>query len=527
MGRAEKLEDKEDVKPVRYSYGITSALLVGGAAISLMTGYPAGAQVAQNDRIQMQNTVPVAGAPASFADLTEVLQPAVVNISTRQSITIPAQQNPFEGTPFGQFFNRRGGNNGPTTREATSLGSGFIISADGYVVTNNHVISPDQRAQLEEVTVTLPDGQEYEAEVVGTDPSSDLAVLKISRAEPFPFVNFGDSSEARVGDWVIAIGNPFGLGGTVTSGIVSAVQRSTGRGGAFDRYIQTDASINRGNSGGPLFDMQGNVIGINNAIYSPSGGSVGVGFAIPAEDAAPIVRSLISGEEILRGYIGVLIQPVDDDIAEALGIEEGRGELIQSVQPGEPAENAGLRAGDVVVSVNNQDVTPDNTLSRIVANIAPGTTVPLAYIRDGERRRVNLTVGRRPSDEELARQQMFQGDDESAPAPETNGKGSGLMEELLGIQAIPITPDIARQLGVSDDTSGLAITAVAGNSDAARRGLARGVMILSANGRPIGTVEELEAILSDARDAGREAVLLRVRARGGVAQSVPVRFMDN
>ena len=515
------------MKPVRYSYGITSALLVGGAAISLMTGYPAGAQVAQNDRIQMQNTVPVAGAPASFADLIEALQPAVVNISTRQSITIPQAQNPFEGTPFGQFFNQRRGGNGPQTREATSLGSGFIVSADGYVVTNNHVVSPDQRAQLEEVTVTLPNGIEYQAEVVGTDPSSDLAVLKIQRAEPFPFVNFGDSAQARVGDWVIAIGNPFGLGGTVTSGIVSAVSRSTGQGGAFDRFIQTDAAINSGNSGGPLFDMQGNVIGINNQILSRSGGSVGIGLAIPAEDAAPIVQALISGEEIMRGYLGVQIQPVDEDIAEALGIEEGIGELVQGVQPGEAAEDAGLQAGDVVIAVNGQDVTPDNTLSRIVANIEPGTTVPLTFIRNGQRNRVNLTVGRRPSEEELMRQNMFQNDDETTPGPTVPENGGGLMEELLGIRAVEITPQIARQLGQPADTTGLAITAVAPSSDAARRGIARGVMILSANGRPVASVDDLESVLSDVQDDGREAVLLRVRSRQGVTQSLPVRFMDN
>ncbi|MWV28901.1 Do family serine endopeptidase [Erythrobacter sp. GH3-10] len=492
-----------------------------------MTGYPAGAQVAQNDRIQIQNTVPVAGAPASFADLTAALQPAVVNISTRQSITIPQAQNPFEGTPFGQFFNRRRGGGGPQTREATSLGSGFIVSADGYVVTNNHVVSPDQRAQLEEVTVTLPNGTEYLAEVVGTDPSSDLAVLKIQRAEPFPFVNFGDSAQARVGDWVIAIGNPFGLGGTVTSGIVSAVSRSTGQGGAFDRFIQTDAAINRGNSGGPLFDMQGNVIGINNAILSPSGGSVGIGLAIPAEDAAPIVQALINGEEIMRGYLGVQIQPVDEDIAEALGIEDGIGELVQGVQPGEAAEDAGLQAGDVVISVNGQDVTPDNTLSRIVANIEPGTTVPLTYIRNGSRSRVNLTVGRRPSDEELMQQNMFQGDEEDAPTPPVPDAGNGVMESLLGIQAVEITPQIARQLGQPADTKGLAILAVAPTSDAARRGLSRGVMILSANGRAISSVEDLESVLQDVQDDGREAVLLRVRSRQGATQSLPVRFMDN
>ena len=258
---------------MRYVYGLTTALLVGGASLSLATGYPAGAQVAQNDDAAMQQIVPRQGAPASFADLTAQLQPAVVNISTRQRIEVRQQGNPFAGTPFENFFNRRGdGNNQqqPQFREGQSLGSGFIISADGYVVTNNHVVAPDNRATLEEITVTMPDGTEYEAELIGADPASDLAVLKISSGRDFPFVQFGDSEDARVGDWVIAIGNPFGLGGTVTSGIVSSVLRNTG-GGAYDRYIQTDASINRGNSGGPLFDMRGNVIGINNAIFSPSG----------------------------------------------------------------------------------------------------------------------------------------------------------------------------------------------------------------------------------------------------------------
>ncbi|WP_340588955.1 Do family serine endopeptidase [Erythrobacter alti] len=520
------MEDNKDVKPVRYSYGITSALLVGGAAISLITGNPTWAQVAQNDRTEMTNVVPRAGAPASFADLTEQLQPAVVNISTRQSITVEQQANPFQGTPFGQFFQRRQqGPSTPQTRQATSLGSGFLVSADGYLVTNNHVVSPDARATLEEVTVTLPDGTEYEAEVVGTDAQSDLAVLKISRAEPFPFVRFGNSSEARVGDWVIAIGNPFGLGGTVTSGIVSSVLRNVGS-GAYDRYIQTDAAINRGNSGGPLFDMQGNVIGINNAILSPSGGSVGIGLAIPAEVAEPIVNQLIAGEEIQRGYLGVQIQPVNDDIAEALGIARNRGELVQMVQPGEPAAEAGLRAGDVVLSVNNQDITPDRTLSFIVANIAPGTSVPLTYLRDGERRRVNITVGRRPSEEELRQQQLFQNEDEDDPGMAPSGSSS-LVEDALGIQAIPIDATIARQLGVSADTQGLAITGVDPNSDAARRGLARGVMILAANGRPVPTLDALEDVIASARSAGRSAVLLRVQARRGVATSIPVRLNDD
>ena len=513
---------EKDVKAVRYSYAITAALLAGGATISLATGMPAGAQVAQNDRIHMENVVPRAGAPASFADLTEALQPAVVNISTRQRITVE-NTNPFAGTPFENMFRNPGGNNNQQTREAQSLGSGFIVSADGYVVTNNHVVAPDQRAKLEEVTVTLPDGKEYRAELVGTDPQSDLAVLKIERGEPFPFVRFGDSAQARVGDWVIAIGNPFGLGGTVTSGIVSAVYRNTGRGGAFDRYLQTDASINRGNSGGPLFDMQGNVIGINNAILSPSGGSVGIGLAIPAEDAAPIVNQLIRGEEIQRGYLGIQIQPLTEDYAEALGLPKDRGEFIQSVQPGQPAEKAGLQAGDVVVAVNGKTVTPEQTLSYIVANVKPGTTIPVRYIRDGQTRTLNVTVGRRPSEDELRQQQMFNNDDsdENQLTPQDS---SGVVEQALGLQAIPMTPQIARQLGTDVSDSGLAITAVAPSSDAATKGLQRGTIILAANGGTLYTVADLEKVIAGAKAEGRGAVLLRVRVRGGQTVSVPIRL---
>ena len=512
------------MKPVRYAYSVTSALLVGGAAISLATGYPAGAQVAQNDDSQMARVVPRAGAPESFADLTAQLQPAVVNISTRQRIEVSNNAgNPFAGTPFEGLFNRRGGQQQePQYREGQSLGSGFIISADGYVVTNNHVVSPTGRGTVEEITVTMPDGTEYNAELVGTDPQSDLAVLKISRSAAFPYVEFGDSSQARPGDWVVAIGNPFGLGGTVTSGIVSAVYRNTGQGGAYDRYIQTDAAINRGNSGGPLFDMQGNVIGINNAIFSPSGGSVGIGFAIPAEIAAPIVQKLRDGVEIERGYLGVQIQPVTDDLAASLGIAQKRGEFIQSVQPGEAAEKAGIEAGDIVTKINGKDVTPEQTLSFLIANIRPGTTIPVELIRNGETRRVNLTVGRRPSEEELRQQQQFNPDaqDEDSMEPGDNA----VIEDNLGLQVLPLTGQIARQLGVDADTQGVVVAGVDQNSDAARKGLQRGDIILTANYRPVTTLEGLENAVRTAQSENREALLLRVQRRGRPPQYVAVRL---
>ncbi len=506
---------------MRYVYGLTSALLVGGAAVSLITGQPAGAQVAQNDTSVMSRVVPRAGAPESFADLTEQLQPAVVNIATRQRVQV--NNNPFAGTPFADLFNRRRGEDAqPRTREAQSLGSGFIISSDGFVVTNNHVVAPNNRATLEEITITMPDGTEYEAELVGADAPSDLAVLKIKSNREFPFVQFGDSAEARVGEWVVAIGNPFGLGGTVTSGIISAVYRNTGQGGAYDRYIQTDASINRGNSGGPLFDMQGNVIGINNAIFSPSGGSVGIGFAIPAEIASPIVDKLKTGAEVERGFLGVSLQAMDDDTADSLGLPRNRGELVQSVQDDSAAERAGLQPGDIVTKVNGRDVTSEQTLSFLVANLEPGTRVPIELLRNGRTLTVSATLGKRPSEAELAQQaQVF---DPESDEPMNPDETDDTIAEKLGLQVLALTPQISRQLGVGEETAGVVIGAVDPNSDAARKGLRRGDIILSANYEAIASVDDLRTRITEAEADGREAVLLRVQRRATPPRYVGVRL---
>lgn len=504
---------------VRYVYGLSSALLVGGAAVSLITGQPLGAQVAQNDDAVMNRIVPQAGAPASFADLTEQLQPAVVNIATKQRIEV--NNNPFAGTPFAELFSRRGGNQ-PQTREAQSLGSGFIISADGIVVTNNHVVAPDNRAKLESITVTLADGTEFEADLVGADAASDLAVLKIRANRTFPFVTFGDSAAARVGEWVVAIGNPFGLGGTVTSGIISAVYRNTGQGGAYDRYIQTDAAINRGNSGGPLFDMRGNVIGINNAIFSPTGGSVGIGFAIPAEIAAPIVEQLRAGREIQRGYLGVGLAPVDDDLAASLGVERRRGEIVQTLQPDSPAARGGLRAGDIILRINNKDVTPDQSVSFLVANLQPGTRVPVEVLREGRRQSLTIALGKRPSEAELRQQTQTFDPDAEEPAPP--GQSNETIEQSLGMQVIALTPQIAGSVGVAPDTRGVVVAAVDPNSDAARKGLRRGDIILSANYRDVATVEALMAQVNAAKAERRDAILLRVQRRGAPPAFVPVRM---
>jgi serine protease Do len=507
---------------------VTSALLLGGAALSLVIGLPAGAQVAQNDAQQMQGVVPRGGAPVSFADLTQQLQPAVVNISTRQKVRV-ATNNPFAGTPFADLFG--GGNGGGAqTREAQSLGSGFIISADGYVVTNNHVITADGKGEVESITVTTPDGTEYPAKLIGRDAASDLAVLKITAPKPLAFVRFGDSRNARVGDWVIAIGNPFGLGGTVTAGIISAVYRATGTGSAYDRYLQTDAAINRGNSGGPMFDMKGQVIGINNAIFSPTGGSVGIGFAIPAEIAAPIVEKLKNGLSIERGYLGVRIQPLTEDLADSLGIPHNRGEFVQAVEPGGAASKAGLLPGDVVLRVNSKEVSPDQTLSFIVANTAPGSRIPIDIVRNGQRMTISALVAKRPTEEELA-QQTFdpqqpgdQADDENGYNQPPKKQGQGVIEQAMGFSAIPLTATIGRQLGASEGTQGIVVTVVDGSSDAGQKGLQRGDIILSANYTAVTTIAQLESIVRQAKAQNRTAVLLRVQRRGQPATYVPIRL---
>jgi serine protease Do len=514
---------------VRYAYGVTAALLLGGATFTLATGFPAaGAQVAQNEPSEITPIVPRSGAPASFADLTAQLAPAVVNIATRQKVQLQGN-NPFAGTPFEDFFGGQGGGGGPQTREAQSLGSGFIISADGYVVTNNHVISPEGKGSVvESVSVTLPDGTELPAKVIGHDTASDLAVLKIAASKPLPFVKFGDSKTARVGDWVIAIGNPFGLGGTVTAGIVSAVYRATGSGSAYDRYLQTDASINRGNSGGPMFDMKGQVIGINNAIFSPTGGSIGIGFAIPAEIAAPIVQKLIKGEAIERGYLGVSIQPVNEDLADSVGLPHNRGEFVQTVQPNQPAAAAGIKPGDVVVKVDGKDVTPEQTLSYIVANTAPGKRIPVEVIRNGQHLTLTATVGKRPSEDELAANN-FNPDDNGGnesnpfqnPAPQTQ---KGVVEQALGLSVIPLTPQIAGQLGVPPATHGVVVNAVDPNSDAGGKGLQRGDIILSANYTNVSTRAELETAIRATKSAGRNALLIQVQRRGQPAVYIPIRL---
>ena len=498
---------------MRYAYAITAALLLSGTAAAISMPTIGGAQTAQNEPAVMAATSPKPGAPMSFADLVSKLQPAVVNISTSQRITQQAQPNPFAGTPFeGMFGQQQGqGNSGPITREATSLGSGFIISPDGYVVTNNHVVAPAagvKGATVDSITVTLTDRKEYVAKLIGRDPTSDLALLKID-AKNLPFVKFGDSEAARVGDWVVAIGNPFGLGGTVTAGIVSSLHRVTG-GGAYDRFIQTDAAINQGNSGGPMFDLSGNVIGINSQILgSQGGGNIGIGFAIPAVDAKPVIDKLMRGTTIARGYLGVGVQPLSDDLAGSFGLPKNQGELIGRIEPGQAADKAGLKAGDIVLRVNGKPVNPDQSLSYLVANIAPGSRVPLDVVRQGRPVTINAVIGTRPPEDQLAAltnpdengDMSDDGDTPSVGQPAANA---------LGVTVQSLTPQIARTFNVDSSVQGVVIANVDPSSDAGSKGLKRGDVIVSVNGVPVTTAAALGAAVSQAKAAGRAQVALQV-----------------
>ena len=511
------MSSKESGK-VRYAYGVAMALLLGGTAFSLATGQ-AGAQVAQN----APGAMAPRGAPQSFADLAAKLQPAVVNISTKQRIPVKTQSDPFE-----EFFRRFGGQapdsggggssgdsgQAPRTREAGSLGSGFIISPDGYIVTNNHLIQGlTGTGTVDSVTVITTDRHEYTARIVGRDETSDLALLKIE-ARGLPYVNWGDSTRARVGDWVLAIGNPYGLGGTVTAGIISALHRGITGSGAYDRYIQTDAAINMGNSGGPMFDLNGNVIGINSALISPTGASVGIGLAIPAEAAKPVIDALMRGQRPSRGYLGVGLQAIDDDsLAGALAIPKGGGEIVRTLVPGGPAASAGILQGDVITRVNGQPVSPEQTVSFLIANTPVGKRVPIDLIRGGKRMTVQAVVAERPTEEALAKL--------SGGGGTTEGTGTtapAAPQKSLGLSLAPLTPELARAANLPAGARGVIITGVDADSDAADKGLQRGDLILSVNGAPVTSPAQVIAAVAAAKAAGRPSVSLLVK-RGNAPEA--------
>lgn len=495
---------------MRYAYAVTTALLMAGGTVALVNGNPVTAQTGLS--VSEQANLAPGGAPSSFADLAAQLQPAVVNIATRQKVQVATSFNPMTGE-------RR-----PVTQEQASGGSGFLISSDGYIVTNNHVVAGGPTGDaVDRVTVTLFDGKEYQAEIVGRDPSSDIALLKI-RASGLPFVKMVESQKSRVGDWVIAIGNPLGLGNTVTAGIISALQRNIGAGGAYDRFIQTDTAINPGNSGGPLFNLKGEVVGINNRLISPVGANIGVGFAIPAEEAIPVIESLKKGVRPERGYLGISIRPVSEEVADALGLEKNRGEFVARVVSDEAADKAGLKEGDIVLRVNDREVTPDETLSYIVANIKPGTRIPLDILREGKPMKLTATVGARPPEEKLA-QVNFPEDNGNEQNTTNESSDVKQLRDFLGISGIAVDPRIAGQLGLPPQTKGVAIV-IAGVGSAARAGLARRDVIVSVNYKPITDIADLVAQIAAAKKNGRENVLLGVKRLGGPQQYVAVGIAE-
>ncbi|RMD47276.1 MAG: DegQ family serine endoprotease [Alphaproteobacteria bacterium] len=438
-------------------------------------------------------------APESFADLVEEVEPAVVNITTATVIESPIGPAPIipKGSPFEEFFkdflDRQG--QPKRKRRATALGSGFIISPDGYVVTNNHVID-----KADQISIEMTDGTRIDAKVVGRDPKTDIAVLKVEVDHELPFVRFGDSDKARVGDWVIAIGNPLGQGFSVTAGIISARGRSLR--GTYDDFIQTDAAINRGNSGGPLFNMDGEVIGVNTAILSPNGGSIGIGFSMASNVVSKVVDQLIKYGETRRGWLGVRIQDVTPEIADALGLESTDGALVTDVPPG-PAKKAGIRPGDVIITFDGKHVTDTRELVRMVADAEVGATVPVVVLRDGKPVTVKVKLGRR-EEAEKALGGGEQGGEEAAPAP----------EQVLGMTLAPLNPDLRDQLGLDADAEGLVIMDIDEASRAFAKGLRRGDVIEEAGQRPVRSVADLRAAIDAAREAGRRSVLLLVRRDG-------------
>ncbi|WP_425439867.1 DegQ family serine endoprotease [Puniceibacterium antarcticum] len=440
------------------------------------------------------------GAPQSFADLAQRISPSVVNITT--TTTVAGRTGPQgivpEGSPFEDFFREfqdRNGGGEERPRRSSALGSGFVISEDGYVVTNNHVIEG-----ADEIEIEFFEGFTLPATLVGTDPNTDIALLKVEAETPLKFVNFGDSDAARVGDWVVAMGNPLGQGFSVSAGIVSARNRALS--GTYDDYIQTDAAINRGNSGGPLFNMNGDVIGVNTAILSPNGGSIGIGFSMASNVVKRVTAQLKEYGETRRGWLGVRIQDVTDDVAEAMGLNGTVGALVTDVPEG-PAMESGMKSGDVILSFDGNDVADTRGLVRQVGNTEVGKTVRVLVNREGKTETLRITLGRREESENPVPASQVQ-PEEDAPAE----------VDLLGLTLIPLSAEMRDQLQLPETIKGLAVTAVDETSEAFEKGLRSGDVITEAGQSAVQTVAELQDRITEAEEAGRKSLLLLVR-RGG------------
>ncbi|HEX4302922.1 MAG TPA: DegQ family serine endoprotease [Rhizomicrobium sp.] len=451
--------------------------------------------------------VPVRGAPATFADLADRLLPTVVNIATTQTLKpaagTPGLPNIPPGSPLADLFKDFLGQGPSLPRHVTSLGSGFIIDPSGYIVTNNHVIEG-----ADQISVTLNDGRTLPAKLIGRDEKTDLALLKVNPPKPLPAAKFGDSDTARIGDWVIAIGNPFGLGSTVTAGIVSARNRDI-ESGPYDDFIQTDAPINRGNSGGPLFDMNGNVVGVNSAIYSPSGGSVGIAFSIPSDLVKEVTTQLRQFGQARRGWVGVRIQQVTEDIAEGLGLPGISGALIADVTPGGPAARGGIQNGDFILAFDGKVVGDSRALSRVVADTPINKNVAVLLFRKGQKLTVHVTV-------------LRLNEKPTAPPPKAPPVKPGKVT-LLGLSLGPLDGAARGQYHIPGNVQGVLVVDVAGDSPAFDKNIRAGDVILQVQGNAVHTPDEVSNSIAYARKVGKTIVALLV-SRGGETNYVAIKL---
>ncbi|MDQ2763250.1 MAG: Do family serine endopeptidase [Pseudomonadota bacterium] len=507
---------------VSRSHVLAGALAGAGFAVAAMAGagiHPPTVDLGRGGHLIEASTSPVfapaPGAPQTFADIFERVSPAVVSINVTSKADpnamkrIPGIENfPFDIVPRGQ-----GGDNGPAPKQM-SAGSGFFISADGYIVTNNHVVD-----NADDIKVVLKDGKELKGVVVGRDEATDLAVVKVE-GHGYPFVDFENSAKPRVGDWVLAVGNPFSLGNTATAGIVSAYNRDIGEN--FVDYIQIDAPINRGNSGGPTFDTYGRVIGVNTAIFSPSGGSVGIGFDIPADIAYNITKQLMSGEAIRRGYIGATIESLSDELAGSWGLAGRKGAVVADLVPGGPAQRAGLEPGDVVVAVNGQRVTSNSEMTREIAKVRAGDVARLDLFRSGRERTVDIHTGLRPSEAQLALNGGAAGGDDDSGSANAAAKPAP-NNPILGMYLAAIDPAARQQYSIAGAVHGVLIESVKGSSDAGEKGLHRGDVIVMAGDRQVATAAEVSAAVAEWKKLGRTSIALAVN-RGGRTLFLPIKI---
>ncbi|RMC35002.1 DegQ family serine endoprotease [Paracoccus alkanivorans] len=501
------------MKPLSPRHLVTASVLavsVGlGFAAAQQTNPGVSPEISQQAQEAANNNEPLSAPksaqsgpgvmPQSFADLVEQVAPAVVNITTTAVVSQPTQgPGPVfpEGSPFEDLFRDFGfpgmpGQNMP--QRSNALGSGFVISADGYIVTNNHVIEG-----ADEIEIEFYSGDTLPATVVGTDPKTDVALLKVESKDPIPFVKFGDSDTARVGDWVLALGNPLGQGFSASSGIVSARNRELS--GTYDDYLQTDAAINRGNSGGPLFNLEGEVVGVNTAILSPNGGSIGIGFSMASNVVSKVVDQLREFGETRRGWLGVKIQDVTPDMSEALGLATEGGAMVTDVPDG-PAKDAGMQAGDVITGFDGGEVKDIRELVQRVADAPAGEPVEVTVQRDGQPVTLTVTLGRREVAEGTADPQ-----DRTPPAP---GE-----DQLLGMTIATLTPQVAAELGLPNGTEGLVVREVDPEGAAADKGLMPGDLITEAGQQPVTSLADLNARIEEAREAGRKSLLVLIRREG-------------